>query len=236
MQKSRGWMRQFAVLNRVTDQGTDDRKILIDLGVPTRSGVAMALCALEGQPATLTLKIQPAPGDVGVEIEMAVKIAPGWKPDKNRSIQFTVVADFTARRVLDLVEFTTTMPVVVGLDLAQVEMDLDPVQSALQSFVRGMGASGGGSITAGGRTVEIPDDPGARFVMGEDGDRIERQVLAGELVPLEDLSDDELEEIGLTVGETAAWHAANGGAELAGQDKAAHGRAVKKLTAAGYAV
>lgn len=246
MQKSRGWMAGWRVTNQVDDNGADARQVLVDLQVRTQSPVAMALCALTGKPTRLSLRIEAAPGERksdAVETELAVKIVPGWKSTKTEVVLFTVYCAYSGMIVRDLDRLTTAQPLTVGLDLVQEDLDLDPVTSAMQSFVRGMGASGGGSITVGATTVEIPDDPGARFLMGEEGSdgdahaSIESQVLAGEMVPLEDLSDDELEEIGLTVGETAAWHAANeNGAELVGQDKAAHGRAVKKLKAAGYAV
>ena len=246
MQKSRGWMAGWRVTNAVDENGADARQVLIDLQVLTQSPVAMVLCALTGKPSRLLLRIEAKPGerkDDSVEAFLSVRIVPGWKTTKTGHVLFAVYCPYGGLVVRDLDRLTTAQPLTVGLDLVQEDFDLDPVATAMQSFVRGMGASGGGSVTVGATTVEIPDDPAARFLMGSEGrdgdahDRIESQVLAGELVPLEDLTDHELDEIGLSAAEIRAWReVADAGTieDLDATDKRAFGRAKKKLIAAGY--
>lgn len=256
MQKSRGWMAGWRVTNAVDENGADARRIMVDLQVLTQSPVAMALCALTGKPSRLLLRIEAKPGerksDV-VETFLSVRIVPGWKTTKTGHVLFAVWCEYSGMVVRDLDRLTTAQPLTVGLDLVQEDFDLDPVATAMQSFVRGMGASGGGSVSfaspdGSSATVKIPDDPAARFLMGgEDGRDGNMDAAIGEargdaadlgLVPLEDLTDDELDEIGLSHVELVAWRMVCGDvdvADLDAADKRAHGRARKKLISAGYA-
>lgn len=133
MKQSMGWLQEWTARNDVTEDGDDNRSLVIGLMVPARSEVSMAVAALSGEKAQLLLSAQE-PG--GVAIAMPVLITPPWGAKKRGGFFFTLVAEYSRDRINDLADVTTGRPLSIGIEVLQEELDLEPERQAALEFVK----------------------------------------------------------------------------------------------------
>ncbi|HAM56410.1 MAG TPA: hypothetical protein DC063_03740 [Arenimonas sp.] len=128
-----GWLQEWTARNDVTEDGDDNRSLVIGLMVPARSEVSMAVAALSGEKAQLLLSVQE-PGGVG--IALPVQIVPPWGAKKRGAFYFTAVADYSRDRINDLADVTVGSSLAVSIEVLQDELSLEPERQAALDFIK----------------------------------------------------------------------------------------------------
>ncbi len=137
MQSCKGWMKSWTVLNEATDDGDDNRRLVIELMVPARSELSMAVAALSGDKVQLQLRLEDQPGVSNVEIAMPAEIVPPWGAKRRGGFYFTATTDYSENRADDLAAVTRALPLVIGIEILQDELLLDTGREAALAFVKG---------------------------------------------------------------------------------------------------
>jgi len=137
MQSCKGWMKSWTVLNEATDDGDDNRRLVIELMVPARSELSMAVAALSGSKAQLVLGLEPRVGGPhSVEIAMPVEIVPPWGAKKRGGFYFTAITDYSENRADDLAAVTQAVTLVIGVEILQDELLLAEGRENALAFVK----------------------------------------------------------------------------------------------------
>jgi hypothetical protein len=137
MRTSTGWLKHWTVSNDPAEDGGDKRVVEVRFAVQANSAIALAVAALFERTALLGVALKDGGGRDHTLSDVPCTIAPPWGAKKKGDFCFVARMPYSDALVRDLTTITHGVPLVIALENAQHEINLDAEQEAVFGFVAG---------------------------------------------------------------------------------------------------